>query len=111
MNENDSPREGVSPSLSNYDSNSPVLHVVVVGFHHKKVKELGAATAFTFVLLYYQPNLNKMMKYLTVRWKNTFEGRSLMEGLKLLNKPAVKPTVTDDNEKEKDGKNKNPDKS
>jgi hypothetical protein len=78
------------------------------GFHHSKVKELGAATAFTFVLLYYQPNLNKMMKYLTVRWKNTFEGRSLMEGLKLLNKPAVKPTVTDDNEKEKDGKNKNP---
>ena len=75
------------------------------GFHHKKVKELGAATAFTFVLLYYQPNLNKMMKYLTVRWKNTFEGRSLMEGLKLLNKPAVKPTVTDD---EKDSKNKNP---
>ena len=81
------------------------------GFHHKKVKELGAATAFTFVLLYYQPNLNKMMKYLTVRWKNTFEGRSLMEGLKLLNKPAVKPTVTDDNEKEKDGKNNNPDNS
>ena len=79
------------------------------GFHHKKVKELGAATAFTFVLLYYQPNLNKMMKYLTVRWKNTFEGRSLMEGLKLLNKPAVKPTITDDNEK--DGKNKNPGKS
>ena len=69
------------------------------------MKELGAATAFTFVLLYYQPNLNKMMKYLTVRWKNTFEGRSLMEGLKLLNKPAVKPTVTDD---EKDSKNKNP---
>ena len=32
------------------------------GFHHKKVKELGSATAFTFVLLYYQPNLNKMMK-------------------------------------------------
>jgi len=81
------------------------------GFHHSKVKELGAATAFTFVLLYYQPNLNKMMKYLTVRWKNTFEGRSLIEGLKLLNKPAVKPTVTDDNEKEKDSKNKNPDKS
>ena len=78
------------------------------GFHHKKVKELGAATAFTFVLLYYQPNLNKMMKYLTVRWKNTFEGRSLMEGLKLLNKPAVKPTITDD---EKDSKNKNPGKS
>jgi hypothetical protein len=79
------------------------------GFHHKKVKELGAATAFTFVLLYYQPNLNKMMKYLTVRWKNTFEGRSLMEGLKLLNKPAVKPTVTEDDEK--DSKNKNPGKS
>jgi len=76
------------------------------GFHHKKVKELGAATAFTFVLLYYQPNLNKMMKYLTVRWKNTFEGRSLMEGLKLLNKPAVKPTITDD--ETKDSKDKNP---
>jgi hypothetical protein len=80
------------------------------GFHHKKVKELGAATAFTFVLLYYQPNLNKMMKYLTVRWKNTFEGRSLMEGLKLLNKPAVKPTTTDDNG-EKESKNKNKDKN
>ena len=76
------------------------------GFHHSKVKELGAATAFTFVLLYYQPNLNKMMKYLMVRWKNTFEGRSLMEGLKLLTKPAIKPTVTDDYEK--DSKNKNP---
>ena len=75
------------------------------GFHHKKVKELGAATAFTFVLLYYQPNLNKMMKYLTVRWKNTFEGRSLMEGLKLLTKPAVKPTITDDdNDKNKQNK-------
>jgi hypothetical protein len=71
------------------------------------VKELGAATAFTFVLLYYQPNLNKMMKYLTVRWKNTFEGRSLMEGLKLLTKPAVKPTITDDdNENNKNNKNK-----
>lgn len=80
------------------------------GFHHSKVKELGAATAFTFVLLYYQPNLNKMMKYLTVRWKNTFEGRSLMEGLKLMNKPAVKPTVTDDDEKESKNKNKNPSK-
>jgi hypothetical protein len=71
------------------------------GFHHNKVKELGAATAFTFVLLYYQPNLNKMMKYLSVRWQNTFEGRTFFEGLILLNKPAVKPTVTDD-----DGKNK-----
>jgi hypothetical protein len=79
------------------------------GFHHKKVKELGAATAFTFVLLYYQPNLNKMMKYLTVRWKNTFEGRSLMEGLKLLTKPAVKPTITDDdNDKNKNKQNKKP---
>jgi len=80
------------------------------GFHHKKVKELGAATAFTFVLLYYQPNLNKMMKYLTVRWKNTFEGRSLMEGLKLLTKPAVTPTITDednDNDKNKNKNNKN----
>jgi hypothetical protein len=76
------------------------------GFHHKKVKELGAATAFTFVLLYYQPNLNKMMKYLTVRWKNTFEGHSLVESLKLLTKPAVKPTVTDDDK----NKNKKPEK-
>jgi hypothetical protein len=71
------------------------------GFHHNKVKELGAATAFTFVLLYYQPNLNKMMKYLSVRWQNTFKERTFFEGLMLLNKPAVKPTVTDD-----DGKNK-----
>ena len=76
------------------------------GFHHNKVKELGAATAFTFVLLYYQPNLNKMMKYLSVRWNNTFAGRPFLEGLKLLNKPAAKPTVTED-----DGnKNKNPEK-
>ena len=72
------------------------------GFHHNKVKELGAATAFTFVLLYYQPNLNKMMKYLSVRWKNTFEGRTFFEGLMLLNKPAVKPTVTDDDGKGKE---------
>ena len=66
------------------------------GFHHNKVKELGAATAFTFVLLYYQPNLNKMMKYLSVRWKNTFEGQTFFEGLMMLNKPAVKPTITDE---------------
>jgi hypothetical protein len=72
------------------------------GFHHNKVKELGAATAFTFVLLYYQPNLNKTMKYLSVRWKNTFEGRTFFEGLVLLNKPAVKPTVTDDDGKGKE---------
>jgi hypothetical protein len=72
------------------------------GFHHNKVKELGAATAFTFVLLYYQPNLNNMMKYLSVRWKNTFEGQTFFEALKLLNKPAVKPTITDgDHRKEK----------
>ena len=52
----------------------------------------------------------KMMKYLTVRWKNTFEGRSLMEGLKLLTKPAVTPTITDednDNDKNKNKNNKN----
>ena len=49
----------------------------------------------------------KMMKYLTVRWKNTFEGRSLMEGLKLLTKPALKPTITDDD----NDKNKNNDKN
>lgn len=76
------------------------------GFHHNKVKELGAATAFTFVLLYYQPNLNKMMKYLTVRWKNTFEGRSLIDGMRLLVKPAVKPTIVE-GEDGGDDKNKN----
>jgi hypothetical protein len=76
------------------------------GFHHNKVKELGAATAFTFVLLYYQPNLNKMMKYLSVRWNNTFAGRPFLEGLKLLNKPATKPTVTEDDV----NKNKKPEK-
>jgi hypothetical protein len=80
------------------------------GFHHKKVKELGGATAFTFVLLYYQPNLNKMMKYLTVRWKNTFEGRPLMDGLRLLAKPAVKPTIVEDNDDNKNKKNKNTEK-
>ena len=85
------------------------------GFHHKKVKELGAATAFTFVLLYYQPNLNKRMKYLTVRWKNTFEGRSFFEGLMMLNKPAVKPTITDEvvdknNDAKKNAKNAKNDK-
>ena len=42
---------------------------------------------------------NKMMKYLTVRWKNTFEGRSFIDGLKLLTKPAIKPTITDDENK------------
>ena len=73
------------------------------GFHHNKVKELGAATAFTFVLLYYQPNLNKMMKYLTVRWKNTFQGQSFIDGIKLLSKPAIKPTINDD---DKDNQNK-----
>jgi hypothetical protein len=78
------------------------------GFHHKKVKELGAATAFTFVLLYYQPNLNKMMKYLTVRWKNTFEGRSITDGLRLLFKPAAKPTIIEgDGAVQEDDKNKN----
>jgi hypothetical protein len=78
------------------------------GFHHKKVKELGAATAFTFVLLYYQPNLNKMMKYLTVRWKNTFEGRSITDGFRLLFKPAAKPTIVEgDGAVQEDDKNKN----
>ena len=77
------------------------------GFHHKKVKELGAATAFTFVLLYYQPNLNKMMKYLTVRWRNTFEGRSITDGLRLLFKPAAKPTIVEGDGFDDDNKNKN----
>jgi len=71
------------------------------GFQHKKVKELGAATAFTFVLLYYQPNLNNMMKYLKNRFDNTFKGRSFIEGIKLLNKPAATPTIMDD-DKDKD---------
>ena len=70
------------------------------GFQHKKVKELGAATAFTFVLLYYQPNLNNMMKYLKNRFDNTFKGRSFIEGIKLFNKPAVTPTIMDDDKKE-----------
>jgi len=39
------------------------------------------------------------MKYLTVSWKNTFEGRSFIDGLKLLTKPAIKPTITDDENK------------
>jgi hypothetical protein len=77
------------------------------GFHHKKVKELGAATAFTFVLLYYQPNLNKMMKYLSVRWNNTFEGQTFIGGIKLLTKPAIKPTITDEDDKNKNNKNNN----
>ena len=67
------------------------------GFEHKKVKELGAATAFTFVLLYYQPNLNDIMKYLATRWKNTFSGRSFLDGIKLLFKPAPVPTDVDSN--------------
>ena len=67
------------------------------GFEHKKVKELGAATAFTFVLLYYQPNLNDIMKYLATRWKNTFSGRSFLDGIKLLFKPAPMPTDVDSN--------------
>jgi hypothetical protein len=70
------------------------------GFQHKKVKELGGATAFTFVLLYYQPNLNKMMKYLKNRFDNTFKGRPFIEGIKLLNKPAVTPTIMDDDKDE-----------
>ena len=67
------------------------------GFEHKKVKELGAATAFTFVLLYYQPNLNDIMKYLARRWANTFSGRSFLDGIKLLFKPAPMPTDVDSN--------------
>jgi hypothetical protein len=76
------------------------------GFQHKKVKELGAATAFTFVLLYYQPNLNNMMKYLKNRFDNTFKGRSFIEGIKLLNKPAITPTIMDDENKKEDERKK-----
>lgn len=65
------------------------------GFEHKKVKELSGATAFTFVLLYYQPNLNDIMKYLATRWANTFSGRSFLEAIKLLFKPAPVPTIVD----------------
>jgi hypothetical protein len=77
------------------------------GFQHKKVKELGGATAFTFVLLYYQPNLNKMMKYLKNRFDNTFKGRPFIEGIKLLNKPAVTPTIMDDDKDEDEDTSKN----
>jgi hypothetical protein len=42
------------------------------------------------------------MKYLSVRWQNTFKERTFFEGLMLLNKPAVKPTVTDDDGKGKE---------
>jgi predicted PurR-regulated permease PerM len=66
------------------------------GFDHKRVKELGATTAFTFVLLYYQPNLTNLTIYLKNRIDNTFEGRSFIEGIKLLNKPAITPTIMDD---------------
>ena len=65
------------------------------GFEHKKVKELSGATAFTFVLLYYQPNLNDIMKYLATRWANTFSGRSFFESIKLLFKPSPVVTVVD----------------
>lgn len=68
------------------------------GFDHKRVKELGATTAFTFVLLYYQPNLTNLTIYLKNRIDNTFEGRSFIEGIKLLNKPAITPTIMDDAE-------------
>ena len=47
----------------------------VFGFDHKRVKELGATTAFTFVLLYYQPNLTNMTIYLKNRMDNTFDGQ------------------------------------
>lgn len=73
------------------------------GFKHKRVRELGTATAFTFTLLFYQPNLSKRMNYLKNRFKNTFKGRSFIEGIKLLNKPAVTPTIMDDDKiKEKE---------
>ena len=64
----------------------------IFGFQHNKIKEIGKATAFTFVLLYFQPNLINKMRYLVIRWENTFSGRSLIEGIKLLSKPAPVPT-------------------
>ena len=36
------------------------------------------------------------MKYLKNRFDNTFKGRSFIEGVKLLNKPAITPTIMDD---------------
>jgi hypothetical protein len=49
-----------------------------------------------------------MMKYLTVRWKNTFEGRSITDGFRLLFKPAAKPTIVEgDGAVQEDDKNKN----
>jgi hypothetical protein len=41
------------------------------------------------------------MKYLKNRFDNTFKGRPFIEGIKLLNKPAVTPTIMDD-DKDKD---------
>ena len=37
------------------------------------------------------------MKYLATRWKNTFSGRSFLDGIKLLFKPAPMPTDVDSN--------------
>ena len=54
--------------------------------------------------------LHNMMKYLKNRFDNTFKGRSFIEGIKLLNKPAVTPTIMDDDKitkKEKDPKEEN----
>ena len=80
----------------------------VFGFDHKRVKELGATTAFTFVLLYYQPNLTNMTIYLKNRMDNTFDGRPFIEEIKLLNKPAITPTIMDDeiNKKKKEQEEK-----
>ena len=64
------------------------------GFKHERLKEIGKATAFTFVLLYFQPNLINKMRYLVTRWENTFSGRPFLEGVKLLTKPAPVPTIT-----------------
>jgi hypothetical protein len=64
------------------------------GFKHERLKEIGKATAFTFVLLYFQPNLINKMRYLVTRWENTFSGRPFLEGVKLLIKPAPVPTIT-----------------
>jgi hypothetical protein len=55
---------------------------------------VGKATAFTFVLLYFQPNLINKMRYLVTRWENTFSNRPFLEGVKLLTKPAPVPTIT-----------------
>jgi hypothetical protein len=47
-----------------------------------------------------------MKFYLKNRFDNTFKGRSFIEGIKLLNKPAITPTIMDDENKKEDERKK-----